>query len=501
MARFKKRKDPIEINLTSGITPEGHRSSGDDVSDRAEQSFEDRKLSFFDQVRRIDPELGKKFMKDVLMTSGNSLDEMIANFNQLCKLMAGLKFAEAEFKDFLEREVSTTSEEAEEEETETEDPWKEDSEDDYDPIYEAVEDFSEGSYDEGGMESFFRKSLKKSVDLLKDILTRLKRVEEKSELHDEKLNHLKEHYVKKPALELLDQKFKVLEGKIIRSDIAALDSNRAFSITLPEKPDVIEVKGVFPEEWDYMLKLSHARVNQLWVGPTGCGKSFLAEKLAEALGLEYYSISCTEGMSESEFKGWLLPLEDNMKFVYLPSGFVTAYEHGGVFNADEWDGVDPNVGIWVNKALAGNSFHLPLRKDNHLVKKHKDFVWIACGNTLGSGADMVYTGRNKLDGSTLDRHLNGLVTLDYSPIVEKAIVDKDIYMWAQYVRTAMTDLQMDGHPLSTRFMEVETLLRNMYPEDFSIENLQNKFFKNWDKDSIKRVKSRIQNMLTGSDTI
>lgn len=487
MARRIRRNQPISIDVTADEKPLAERSGGGSTE---EDNLDVKKSEFIKTVNNMGAVSQNDFLREKLMCNGDTLDELKQDFIDNINTEKALNFANAELDDYINNTANNddpSDEPGDDDDTSDEEPTS--------PMFEEMEDFSEDEFKSTikGVSGFVRESFKKSIDMLNDILNRLKRVEEKSELHSEQLKKLDKRGDVRDLLKGIDGRIKSLE---INGTTSSDAPSGNYSITLPNRPEPIEIEGTFPKEWSYMLQLSQARVNQLWVGPTGCGKSYLAEKMADTLGLPFYSVSCTEGMSESEFKGWLLPLGDNMKFTYLPSGFVTAYECGGVFNADEFDGVDPNVGIWVNKALAGNSFYLPLREGNHLVKKHKDFVWIACGNTLGTGADMVYTGRNQLDGSTLDRHMNGLVTMDYDPNVEKAIVDKHIYMWAVYMRTAMTDLQIVGHPLSTRFLETETLLKDMYPDDFSVERLQGKFFLNWDKDGIRRVKEVMATLIS-----
>lgn len=486
MAR-RVRSKPIVNDVTADEQPLTDRSGGGSTE---EDNLDVKKSEFIKTVNNMGAVSQNDFLREKLMCNGDTLDELKQDFIDNINTEKALNFAKSELDDYIDGQGDTTPLDDAFSESDAEMGEDDDtSEEPTSPMFEEMEDFSEDEFKSTikGVSGFVRESFKKSIDMLNDILTRLKRVEEKTDLHSENLKVLgNQQKLDHDAIK--DMQSQVTSLREHRPSTSSDAPPRSFSVTLPDRPEPIEVEGTFPKEWDYMCKLSQARVNQLWVGPTGCGKSYLVEKMADTLGLPFYSVSCTEGMSESEFKGWLLPLGDNMKFTYLPSGFVTAYEKGGVFNADEWDGVDPNVGIWVNKALAGNSFYLPLREGNHLVKRHKDFVWIACGNTLGTGADMVYTGRNQLDGSTLDRHMNGLVTLDYDPMVEKSIVDKHIYLWAMYMRTAMADLQIVGHPLSTRFLETETLLKNMYPEDFSVERLQEKFLLNWDKDGIRRVK-------------
>ena len=226
----------------------------------------------------------------------------------------------------------------------------------------------------------------------------------------------------------------------------------SFEIKDQTKNETRNVEGIFPEEWNRILQLATARENILLVGPTGCGKTYIAEMVAKAIGLQDYSISCSEGMSENELKGWLLPLGEKGEWVYVPSDFVTAYENGGVFILDEIDASDPNVLTWLNKAIGGKSFNLAIRKGNTLVKRHKDFVLIGCANTMGAGADMVYVGRNQLDGATRDRFKAGIIPMDYSSQVEEKIINQDVLLWGGYIRKALKSLKDQAHHMSTRTM-------------------------------------------------
>ena len=190
------------------------------------------------------------------------------------------------------------------------------------------------------------------------------------------------------------------------------------------RPDGTEYKaeGHVRTEFQEVLTAAMCGLNILLVGPAGCGKTHLAHQVAEALGRSFASISCTAGMSESALMGWMLPSEGGA-FSYTPSDFVTMYENGGVFLFDEIDAADPNTLLFVNQALANGSFYLPQRKGQSKVSRHPDFVCLAAANTFGTGANMTYAGRERLDEATLDRFRAGTVMLDYDTRFEKSVID------------------------------------------------------------------------------
>jgi hypothetical protein len=262
-------------------------------------------------------------------------------------------------------------------------------------------------------------------------------------------------------------------------------------ITIKQRPVIIrdkaepkEMEGVFPKEFDRIVQLSSQRINTLLVGPTGCGKTYIAEKVAEALDLSFASLSCSAGMSESQLAGWLLPTGEGGKFEYHASPFVNAYENGGVFLLDELDASDSNVVVFINTAIAGNTFHLPQRLSDTKVKRHKDFVLIAAANTHGHGADTMFVGRNQLDAATLSRFKVGTVNMDYSDIVEKSIVHPEVLKWGKKIRTIINDKKL-RREMSTRNMVDITKMVDSY--QWTEEQWSEGYFSDWSKDDLLKV--------------
>lgn len=220
---------------------------------------------------------------------------------------------------------------------------------------------------------------------------------------------------------------------------------------------------VLPEEFEQIMQLVSLRKNVMLVGPTGCGKTHVAEAVARMREetSDFGSISVTYGMSKSDLLGQLLPVGESGRFEYLPSVFVNMYENGGTFLCDEADNGDPNTFGILNQALSNNQFWLPMRPENPHVKRHPDFVMIAAANTYGTGADMQYVGRAQLDRATLDRFKSGIVEMDYSPNVEKALIDPDVLRWGKKVRTKIAASGMQ-EVLSTRYMIDMSDLKEAY---------------------------------------
>lgn len=226
---------------------------------------------------------------------------------------------------------------------------------------------------------------------------------------------------------------------------------RRIEIVQPGKPPK-KIKDTLPPEFERMLQLASQRIPIMLVGPAGCGKTWLAAKLAEALELEYSDQSCSEGMSESIFNGWLLPIGKGGEFQHVPSPFLERYETGGVMLLDEIDAGDANLFTYINKAIANHSYTVAQRYKKPVVTKSDDFVLIAAANTFGHGADAMYCGRNQLDAATLDRFKVGLVCLDYSEKVERSLAHNELCEWAWKIRAKIREHKL-RRVMSTRTIE------------------------------------------------
>ena len=269
--------------------------------------------------------------------------------------------------------------------------------------------------------------------------------------------------------------------QIVNEALANIEPQRVFITPLG-----VEIKGEqhYHASFDKTLRLASVRQNILIVGPAGCGKTKMAHQVADALSLPFGMISCSAGMSENQLTGWLLPTGDNGRFEYNPSGFVKAYENGGVFLLDEIDAADENTLLVINAALANGHMSIPQRTDKPIALRHPDFVVIAAANTFGHGADMVYAGRNKLDGATLDRFRAGVVKMDYDTKMEKKLVDSEVLEWCLDVRRKINELRL-RRVMSTRVMLDFTKQKTQL--DMTLDDFKESYFSDWTKDELSKI--------------
>lgn len=165
----------------------------------------------------------------------------------------------------------------------------------------------------------------------------------------------------------------------------------------------------------YVHKLALARIPIYLVGPAGCGKSFMARDLADLMDLEYGEVPLTAGATPS----WLVGAHTMAGYTSRP--YVDLYNDGGIMTLEELDAGDPNLLIIINNSISQESFFNPVTGEE--IRKSKNFIVVATGNTWGVGATRLYTARSRLDAATLDRFRQGRVEIDYDPNIERNIVD------------------------------------------------------------------------------
>ena len=255
-------------------------------------------------------------------------------------------------------------------------------------------------------------------------------------------------------------------------------------IVIKDGAKVRKIKGVLPPEFKKMVELAAARIPIMLVGPAGCGKTYLAEKVAEALGLDYSDQSCSEGMSESVFNGLLLPIGKGGEFKHVSTPYMDRYEQGGLMLLDEIDAGDPNLFTYINKSIANSSYTVPQRWSNPVVKKHKDFVLIAAANTYGHGADAMYVGRNQLDAATLDRFKVGMIAVDYCREVEETLAPRPVCEWAWSIRGRIRENKL-RRVLSTRVIKDLGAMTEQYK--WEQPDWENAVFAGWTEGERKLV--------------
>lgn len=185
------------------------------------------------------------------------------------------------------------------------------------------------------------------------------------------------------------------------------------------------IEGVQHPNFLKLLKYGNVRKSDGYVpaiflaGERGSGKTTGCRNAAHALGLKWYANGAIS--DPIEMLGYM---DGNGNYHTTP--FRQAFEFGGWYTFDEVDRSDPNATLAVNPHLANNEAAFP----DGMVKRHKDCIITATGNTWGLGGSLEFAGANKLDEAFLSRFEIKL-PWDVDRDFERKIVGNEA--WMDYV--------------------------------------------------------------------
>ena len=217
-----------------------------------------------------------------------------------------------------------------------------------------------------------------------------------------------------------------------REDKAVVDGSVELRIPEVKKPEPIK-KEEPKEDWNKEVKHEKFEMIKACIendipvylaGPAGSGKNYTLEQISWELGLEFYFTNSVQ--QEYKLTGFI-----DAGGQYHETEFYKAFKNGGIFFLDEMDASIPEVLVLLNAAIANKYFEFP----NGKIKAHKNFRVVAAGNTVGSGADEMYTGRLVLDQATLDRF--AIIDFGYDRNIEMHIAkgNKELVDFVEAIRT------------------------------------------------------------------
>lgn len=203
---------------------------------------------------------------------------------------------------------------------------------------------------------------------------------------------------------------------------------------------LVKLEGLQHEATPEVIQVASLNHPIMMVGPAGAGKTFIGEAVSKALALPFFITSTVFDTHE------LLGFTDGMGN-YHRTAFRDAFEHGGVWVADEIDAWDAAALLSINSALANGMVTFP--DSRQPVKRHANFRMISTANTFGKGADRVYVGRNELDAASLDRY--AVIEIDYDAALESHLCRGNIdwYMFVTNTRRRVLEKNI-RHVVSMR---------------------------------------------------
>lgn len=169
-------------------------------------------------------------------------------------------------------------------------------------------------------------------------------------------------------------------------------------------------------------------------------KSHTLQQVAKGLGIPFHSQSVSMQTTKTDLIGFV-----DANGVYRYNGFIHAFRDGGLFNLDEIDAGNPNVLVVLNSAISNGFIETP---DGNMLTKHENFRMACTANTVGTGANTKYVGRNKLDAATLDRFALVHFELD-EDLEEKLCGDKALASGFRAMR-AVADAKFEDIMITMR---------------------------------------------------
>lgn len=211
------------------------------------------------------------------------------------------------------------------------------------------------------------------------------------------------------------------------------------------------------------------------VGEAGTGKNFTLQEIANDLGYEFYFTNSVQ--QEYKLTGFI-----DAGGVYHETEFYKAFTQGGLFFLDEIDASIPEVLVLLNAAIANRYFEFP----NGRVDAHPDFRVVAAGNTVGSGANDLYTGRLVLDSATLDRFV--LIEFDYDRNIELKLANNDEHL-VNFIRGLRRFSKENGVRATFSYRCIITVVK-LESAGMGLNSiLEIAVFKGLDKDTIKTFRT------------
>ena len=211
-----------------------------------------------------------------------------------------------------------------------------------------------------------------------------------------------------------------------------------------------KLDGLYHKQFKDVLELIQIKEPLFIYGNAGSGKTKICIDVANALELEYRTISVNEQSTKTDFLGYF---DAHSNLIRTP--FRDMYENGGVFILDEIDAGNPNVLTVLNSALSNGIMAFP----DGMVQKHKDFICICTANTTGDTANIKYVGRNILDSATLDRFIR--LEINYDRELENAIISKTTQKLRDKLLKIISELEIESeeHIVSSRTVfQIDKLL-------------------------------------------
>lgn len=193
--------------------------------------------------------------------------------------------------------------------------------------------------------------------------------------------------------------------------------NKGIEIPKAQIPEVKAESEIRHDKYNEIKCCLECGIPVYLAGPAGSGKNYTVEQIAKELGWNFYFSNSVQ--QEYKLTGFIDAGGKFHETEFSKACKDAAKGNDVVFFLDEMDASIPEVLVLLNAAIANGYFEFPDGKVNFGDKVH----FVAAGNTVGNGADDMYTGRMVLDQATLDRF--AIIEFDYCLKIEMAITNNN----------------------------------------------------------------------------
>ena len=282
----------------------------------------------------------------------------------------------------------------------------------------------------------------------------------------------------------MQEKTDILKQVIEESTKILINKNpcRIVNINIEAIKKQFSTKDIFHKDFEKVLKLVSTKKPVLLKGPAGSGKNVIIEQIAKALGLQFYY--CNDVTDEYKIMGFV---DANGR--YVQTQFFKAFTNGGIIFIDEIDNSNPSALLAINASIGTGYNHYMAFPDGNFYQAHNDFHLIAAANTFGTGADMIYSGRQALDGATLNRFLP--IVIDYDKDLERNIINHEEILNLYWQIRDIIQSNTIRHVISTRNIKNASDLLDM--DCFDLEDIFDwTIIQGLDKNDLNIICSRIK---------
>ena len=244
----------------------------------------------------------------------------------------------------------------------------------------------------------------------------------------------------------------------------------------PKKEEQPKTDGKTPKHpaYDTIKTCIEQDIPVYLVGEAGTGKNHTLQEIANELGLTFYFTNSIQ--QEYKVTGFI-----DAGGVYHETEFYRAFKDGGLFFLDEMDASIPEVLVLLNAAIANRYFEFP----NGRIDASPDFRVVSAGNTLGSGANELYTGRLVLDSATLDRF--AVIEFDYDRGIELALAKGNVEL-VNFIRSLRKYCKQNGVRGTFSYRMIQAVTKLEAAGMFLDTIIKIAVVKGLDEDTIKTLK-------------